>query len=145
MKRHKALNKVFLRGGFPISNQELFIQRLHELHRYVRTLGEHVFTIYKRLEQIEKDIDKMKNNQQLSIERNETALIVIKNIMATNSEVDALIQELITSITGFLPPLPDEQPMCQEQPQESQEQEQESQEQSQEPKKERRFPFLSRF
>ena len=87
------------------SSQEAFVKRLHDLHRYVSSLGDHIIDVHSRVNQIEEDINSMKNNHKVANERNKTVLAEVRNTMVTKSEVNDLLQELNSSITGYLPPL----------------------------------------
>jgi chromosome segregation ATPase len=96
-------------------SQEAFYKRLHELYRYVSSLGEHIIDIHSRINQIEDDINSMKNTHKVANEKNKSALAEIRNTVVTKLEVNDLLQELNSSITGHLPPLSEKLPKKQEQ------------------------------
>lgn len=89
-----------------ISNQSILLQRFRELHEYIHRIGEHINQIYLRLEAIETNIDTMTNEHKLLIEDNKNGLETVKELMVTKSEINNLMQELHTSISGLLPALP---------------------------------------
>ena len=89
-----------------ISNQELLLQRFHNLHDYLRLTGDHINQIYKRLDDIERKINEMTNEHKMLILANKNEIEKIKEIMIKKSEINGLLQELSSSISGLLPSLP---------------------------------------
>ena len=125
-----------------ISRQQSFLQQLIELHSYLRLLGEHINHIYTRLEEIERKIKEMNDEQITCIETIKIELENVKGIIVVKSEVNDILQELNKGITGSFPLLPMlEQPTKEPEPKEKTLK-------MEEPKKEdrkRRFPFFPRF
>ena len=123
------------------SNQRLFLQKLSELHSYLRILGEHTNQIYNALEKIERNIMEMNDEQKACIETNKNELEYIKGIIVNKSEVNDLLEELNKGIEGSFSPLPTlEQPTKKPEPKEK-----EKIIEPIEEEKKRRFPFFSRF
>jgi archaellum component FlaC len=89
-----------------ISNQGLLLQRFHDLHEYIHLIGEHINQIYTRIEAIETNIENITNEHKRLIETNKNDLDAMKAIMVTKSEINNLMQDLHTSISGILPTLP---------------------------------------
>ena len=89
-----------------ISNKRLLLQRFHDLHEYIRLMGEHINKIYKKIEDIESDINEMTNEHKMLIETNKNDIENVNEIMVTKSEINDLLQELTNSINGLLPSLP---------------------------------------
>lgn len=125
-----------------LSSQKIFLQQLIELHNYLRFLGSHVNQIYNHLENIERKIKEMNEEQRACIETNTIEFEKVKGAIVTKSEVNDLLQELNKGIKGSFPILPElERPTKESKPKEKKEK-------TEEPKKEekkRRFPFLPRF
>jgi chromosome segregation ATPase len=132
-----------------MSNQDLLLKQLHDLHGYIRLLGEHINQIHSRLDQLERNISEMKSTHTASIEINKTGLEDIKKIIASKAEVNGLFQELNNSLRGSLPTLPErvvEEPEVEEpEVEEAYQEEKREQEKSKEEDRRRRFPFLRRF
>ena len=89
-----------------ISNKGLLLQRFQDLHEYMRLMGEHINKIYKKIEDIESDINEMTNEHKMLIETNKNEIENVNEIMVTKSEINDLLQELTNSIGGLLPSLP---------------------------------------
>ena len=142
-----------------MSNQDLLLKQLHDLHRYIRLLGEHINQIQSRLDNLERNIREMKNTHMTSIETNKTGLKDVKKVIVTKAEVNGLFQELNKSLRGPLPALlvrkveePEvEEPEVEEpegeepEAEEAYQGEEREQEKSGEEDRRRRFPFLRRF
>ena len=94
-------------GQLSISNKGLLLQRFRELYKYIHLIGEHINQIYTRLEDIERNIDEMTNENKMLIETNKDKLENVKEIMVTKSEINELLQEISNSISGLLPSLPE--------------------------------------
>ena len=94
-------------GRLSISNQGLLLQRFRELHKYIHLIGEHIKQIYTRLEDIERNINEVTNENKMLIETNKDKLENVKEIMVTKSEINDLLQEISNSISGLLPSLPE--------------------------------------
>ena len=127
-----------------MSNKDLLFKQLHDLHGYIRLLGENVNQILSRLDQLERNISEMKSTHTASIETNRTGLEDVKKVIASKAEVNNLFQELNKSLRGSLPALPVrvmEEPDVEEAYQE----EEREHEKSREEDRRRRFPFLRRF
>ncbi|MEE9509110.1 MAG: hypothetical protein V3V81_01315 [Candidatus Bathyarchaeia archaeon] len=93
-------------GGTLISNQDLLLKQLHDLHRYIHLLGEHINQIHGRLDQLERNISEMNSIHTASIETNKTELENVMKVITSKAEVNGLFQKLNSSLTGFLPALP---------------------------------------
>jgi hypothetical protein len=152
-----------------VSNQNLLFKQLHDLHGYIRLLGENINQILSRLDQLERNISDMKSTHTASIETNRTGLEDIKTVIASKAEVRGLFQELNNSLRGSLPALPIrvveepeveepeveepeveepevEEPEVEEpEVEEGYQEEEREQETSREEDRRRRFPFLRRF
>lgn len=116
-------------------SKESFLKRLRNLHQYVSSLGNHITDIHGRINQIEEELNSMKNTHQVANEEKKRAIADLKNTVVTKTEINALFQELNSSISGYLPPLSETLPKTQEQEQTPPE------EQSQ---KKTRFSFFSK-
>ena len=89
-----------------ISNKGLLLQRFHNIYEYMCLKGEHINKIYKKIEDIESDINEMTNEHKMLIETNKNEIENVNEIMVTKSEINDLLQELTNSINGLLPSLP---------------------------------------
>jgi chromosome segregation ATPase len=98
-------------------SQESFLKRLRDLHQYVSSLGDHITDIHGRINQIEEELNSMKNTHQAANEENKRAISDVKNTVVTKTEINALFQELNSSINGYLPPLSETLPKTQDQEQ----------------------------
>ena len=125
-----------------ISIQKSFLQQLVELHSYLRLLGEHINHIYTRLEEIERKIKALNDEQIASIETVKIELEYVKGIIVAKSEVNEVLRELNKGIQGSFPLLPTlEQPIKEPEPIETPL----TMEEPKKEEKKRRFPFLRRF
>jgi hypothetical protein len=86
------------------------LKQFHELHQYVRLIGEHINQIHTRLDTIDRAIHDMMTEHKMFIETNKTELERIKEIIVSKSEVKRLLQELNNSFKGGLPELPETEP-----------------------------------
>jgi len=141
-------------GGRHISNQDRLLNQLHDLHGYIRLMGEHILQIHSRLDSLEQSILEMKRVHTSSIEANRADLAAVKKVIASKAEVNGLFQELNNSLRGPLPPLPVrvvEEPaaeaveVAEVEAIEDRSEEPREQEPTREEDRRRRFPFLRRF
>lgn len=141
-------------GGRYISNQDRLLNQLHDLHGYIRLMGEHILQIHSRLDSLEQSILEMKRANTSSIETNRQDLAAVKTVIASKAEVNSLFQELNNSLRGPLPPLPIrvvEEPaveaveVIEAEAAEDRREEPQEQEPTREEEHRRRFPFLRRF
>ncbi len=141
-------------GGRHISNQDRLLKQLHDLHGYIRLMGEHILQIHSRLDSLEQSILEMKRANTSSIEANRDDLAAVKTAIASKAEVNGLFQELNNSLRGPLPSLPVrvvEEPaaeaveVTEAEDAEGHREEQREQETAREEERRRRFPFLRRF
>ncbi len=141
-------------GGRHISNQDRLLKQLHDLHGYIRLMGEHILQIHSRLDSLEQNILEMKRVHTSSIEANRADLAAVKTVIASKAEVNGLFQELNNSLRGPLPSLPVrvvEEPateaveVTEAEDTEGHREEQREQETAREEERRRRFPFLRRF
>jgi len=127
-----------------MSNQDLLLKQLHDLHSYIRLLGEHINQIHGRLDQLEQNISEMKSVQSASIKANRAELEDIMKVIASKAEVNGLFQELNSSLTGSLPALPVRTVEEPEVVEETNPEERLEQENLRKEDRRRRFPFLRR-
>ena len=131
-------------GGTLISNQDLLLKQLHDLHRYINLLGEHINQIHGRLDQLERNISEMKSIHTASIETNKTEFEYVIKVITSKVEVNGLFQKLNSSLTGFLPALPVQTVEEPEVEEETYPEERREQENSRKEVRKKRFPFLRR-
>ena len=131
-------------GGTLISNQDLLLKQLNDLHRYIHLLGEHINQIHGRLDQLERNISEMNSIHTASIETNKTELENVMKVITFKREVNGLFQKLNSSLTGFLPTLPIQTVEEPEVEEETYPEERREQENSRKEVRKRRFPFLRR-
>ena len=93
-----------------IASQDVLLKQFHELHQYVRLIGEHINQIHTRLDTIDRAIHDMMNEHKASTDTNKTELEKIKEIIVSKSEVTQILQELNNSFKGVLPELPEPEP-----------------------------------
>ena len=77
---------------------------IRELLNYVCSLGEHLNQIYNRLEKIEKNVSKTKEELETSIIDNKNGLERVKEVIITKSELNGLLQNLNEPFEQFSPP-----------------------------------------
>ena len=85
------------------NSRVLLLKRFRDLREYMCLLGEHINLIYSSIDQIEKNIDEMRDEHKLSVEENQKELQQIKEIMVTKAEVESLLKELGDAVTGAFP------------------------------------------
>ena len=68
--------------------------------------GEHINKIYKKIEDIESNINEMTNEYKMLIETNKKEIENVNEIMVKKSEINDLLQKLNNSISGLLSSLP---------------------------------------
>ena len=94
-----------------LSESELTIaDSFRELLNYVSGLGEHINQLYDRLEKIEMEINKTKEELVVSITENKKELEDIKNTLITKSDFNVLMQKLNQPFEKFSPPKTTERP-----------------------------------
>ncbi|MDQ1279091.1 MAG: hypothetical protein QG670_351 [Thermoproteota archaeon] len=81
-----------------------------ELLNYINTLGEHVNQIYDRLEKIETDLNKLREDQVASSNESKKELEAIRKITITKSEFNDLLKKLNEPFEKFTPPKTTERP-----------------------------------
>ena len=89
-----------------MSNQGQLLQRFHDLHDYIRLIGEHINQIYKKIEALETNLETITNEHNMLIDTNKHDIETVNEIMVTKSEITNLMQDLNNSISGLLPTLP---------------------------------------
>jgi len=77
---------------------------IRELLNYVSSLGEQINQIYNRLEKIEKNVSKTKEELETSIIDNKNGLEQVKEVIITKSELNDLLQNLNEPFEQFSPP-----------------------------------------
>ncbi len=75
-----------------------------ELLNYINTLGEHVNQIYDRLEKIEADLGKLRDDQAASSNESKRELEAIKKTTITRSEFNDVLKKLNEPFEKFTPP-----------------------------------------
>ena len=81
-----------------------------QLLSYITALGEHINQIYDRLEAIEADIGKAREEFEVSARDNRKELESIKQVMVTKSEFNDLLKKLNEPFEKFTPPKTRERP-----------------------------------
>jgi len=81
-----------------------------QLLSYITTLGEHINQIYDRLENIETDIGKAREELEASIKDNKKELESLKQATITKSEFNDLLKKLNEPFEKFTPPKTHERP-----------------------------------
>jgi hypothetical protein len=75
-----------------------------ELLSYINTLGEHVNQIYDRLEKMEADLGKMRDEQTSSLSENKKELEAMRKNTITKTEFNDLLKKLNEPFEKFTPP-----------------------------------------
>jgi len=89
-----------------MSSREILLQRFQELHNYLNLLGEHVNQINTKLNDVEKNLDEIREQHNTTIKSSQTELEQIHEIMVLKSDVETLLQDINNIIRGTLVPLP---------------------------------------
>lgn len=88
-----------------LQNSESSVAKsFHELLNYVSSLGEHIKQIYERLEKIEENSNKTKEELEMSIMDNKDGLKRLMEVIITKSEFNDILMKLNEPFEQFSPP-----------------------------------------